>query len=340
MHASTAAKDSPDDSGNGIVVVAGGAGFLGGHLCRRLLQQGHRVLALDNLSGGSLFNLADLIGDAAFAFQRHDVARPYETPARAIYNLACCASPPGNAANSEQTLRTCMGGAASALQLARRSGARVLQASAGSVYGQPDVHPQPETYHGSVDTAGARACRQEGLRVAESLCFAARRAHGTSVRVARVFSTYGPRMPVSEDRVVSTLIVQALCNRPLTIHGNGLQRRAFCYVDDVIDGLLQLMDSDDEMLGPVNLGSPCDIPVLELAERILALTGSGSRIAHQPMPADSARRRCPDITRARESLGWTPRIALDEGLLRTIDWFEATLRASDLRAGARQHAHA
>lgn len=340
MHAATAAMTSSDDSRTGLVVVTGGAGFLGGHLCRRLLQRGQRVLALDDLSGGSLFNLADLVSDAAFEFRRHDVVRPYETPAHAIYNLARCASSGDHYATSEQALRTCVGSAASALQLARRSGARVLQASAGSVYGQPEVHPQPESYRGSVDTAGAHACQDEGMRVAESLFFDARRTHATSVRVARVFNTYGPRMPLGQDRVVSTLIAQALCNRSLTVHGSGLQRRAFCYVDDVVDGLLRLMECDDNALGPVNIGCPCDISVLELAERILALTGSGARIVHRPMPADSADRRCPDIACAREALGWSPRIGLDEGLLRTIDWFEASLRASDLRAGSRRRAHA
>ncbi len=332
------ADSAKQTQARGAAVVTGGAGFLGSHLCRRLLERGHEVLALDNLGTGSLFNLAELIGHPAFAFRRHDVTRPYDARAGVVYNLACCASPKHYQADPEHTMRTCVDGAVHALHLARRTGARVLQASTSEVYGEPAVHPQTEDYRGCVSTSGPRACYDEGKRSAETLFFDARRTHGTQVKVARIFNTYGPRMQLGDGRVVSNLIVQALCNKPLTINGSGAQTRSFCYVDDLIDGLVALMDSPEHVAGPINLGNPCEVTMLELAERIVALTGSASRLVHRPMPEDDPTRRCPDITKARETLQWSPKVGLDEGLMRTIDWFESSLGMKDANAGSTRHA--
>jgi UDP-glucuronate decarboxylase len=306
-------------------MVTGGAGFLGSHLCHRLLDAGHRVLAVDDLSTGSMDNLADLLGQSRFSFVRHDVTQPLERPVGAIFDLACRASPVHYQADPEKTLLTCVDGALHALHLARARGARVLLASTSEVYGEPEVHPQQESYRGSVNTTGPRACYDEGKRCAETLFFDAHRTHGTEIKVARIFNTYGPRMQVGDGRVVSNLIVQALRGEPLTIHGDGSQTRSFCYVDDLVEGLLRLMSSPTRITGPINLGNPCEITVLELAERILALTGSRSPLVKRPMPVDDPTRRCPDITQARTLLDWKPEVDLEEGLKRTIAWFEASL---------------
>jgi UDP-glucuronate decarboxylase len=308
-------------------LVTGGAGFLGSHLCRRLLEAGHEVVAVDNLSTGLMRNVEALLDDPAFSFVRHDVVRPLEVNADRIYNLACCASPVHYQADPVKTLRTCMDGALNALRLADRHGARVLQASTSEVYGEPDVHPQHEDYRGSVSTTGPRACYDEGKRCAETLFFDYRRTRGTAIKVARIFNTYGPHMQADDGRVVSNLIVQALRDAPMTIHGDGSQTRSFCYVDDLVDGLVRLMESPDEVTGPVNLGNPQEVTVLELAQRIIDITGSRSRLVHKPMPVDDPTRRCPDISRARDQLGWAPAVGLDEGLRRTAAWFDRVLPA-------------
>lgn len=307
------------------VVVTGGAGFLGSHLCRRLVQAGHHVTAVDNLSTGRMRNLADIVGHPRFSFVRHDVTEPFEMPAGHVFNLACCASPVHYQADPEKTVLTCVEGALHALHLARRHGGRALLASTSEVYGEPEVHPQLESYRGSVNTTGPRACYDEGKRCAETLFFDEHRQHDTAIKVARIFNTYGPCMQAGDGRVVSNLIVQALTNQPLTINGEGRQTRSFCYVDDMVDGLVRLMWSAPEVVGPVNLGNPAETTVLEVAERILALTGSRSSLEHRPMPVDDPTRRRPDITRARELLDWQPRVGLDEGLARTISWFDGWL---------------
>lgn len=320
------------------VMVTGGAGFLGSHLCHRLVQAGHRVIAVDDLSSGSMDNLVDLIGHRGFSFVRHDVTRPLEMPVGTIFDLACCASPMHYQSDPEKTLMTCVDGALHALHLARKHKARVLLASTSEVYGEPEVHPQLESYRGSVSTTGPRACYDEGKRCAETLFFDAHRKHGTDIKVARIFNTYGPRMQAGDGRVISNLIVQALRGEPLTIHGDGSQTRSFCYVDDMIEGFMRLVTSPATVIGPINLGNPSEITVLEVAERILQLTGSRSPLVQRPMPADDPTRRCPDIGRARTLLRWQPTVDLDEGLKRTIAWFDtalstpATAEAANARA--------
>ncbi len=306
-------------------IVTGGAGFLGSHLCRRLLERGFHVLALDDLSTGDVRNLADLSAHPRFHFRRHDVSQPYRAPAAMIFNLACCASPVHYQADPEHTLRTCVEGVLNALHLAREEGAVVLQASTSEIYGEPEVHPQVESYRGAVSTTGPRACYDEGKRCAETLCFDAQRKWGARIRVARIFNTYGPRMDTGDGRVVSNLIVQALRGEPMTIHGDGRQTRSFCYVDDMIEALLRLMNAADDACGPMNLGNPAEVTVRELALRIRELTGTASKLVYRPMPVDDPTRRCPDISRARSRLGWEPRVPLDEGLRRTIAWFESVL---------------
>jgi len=313
-------------------LVAGGAGFLGAHLCRRLVEDGYDVIAMDSLVTGRLSNLAELLDDAIgehrVRFVRHDVTEPFDTApfdARAdiVFNLACCASPIHYQAQPVHTLKTCLEGALNLLQLAHRNGARIFQASTSEVYGEPETHPQKEAYRGAVSTTGPRACYDEGKRCAETLFFDYRRQHGVQIKVARIFNTYGPFMREDDGRVVSNLIVQALRDEPMTIYGEGRQTRSFCYVDDLVNGIMRLMDTPSTFTGPVNLGNPVEVTVLELAERIIALTGSRSRLVRKPMPTDDPTRRCPDISLAREQLDWEPRVALDDGLRRTIAWFAA-----------------
>lgn len=307
-------------------IVTGGAGFLGSHLCARLLERGDEVLAIDNLATGSEANIEPMMDDARFRFVRHDVTVPWHGSAERIFNLACCASPKHYQADPEKTVRTCMEGSLNMLRVARRSRARIFQASTSEVYGEPEVHPQTESYRGSVSTTGPRACYDEGKRCAEALFFDYHRMHGTEIKVARIFNTYGPQMQLDDGRVVSNFIVQALRNEPITLYGDGSQTRSFCYVDDLIDGILALMDSRGQVTGPVNLGNPVEVTVLELAMRIIELTGSRSRLVRRPMPIDDPTRRCPDIGLARETLGWSPRVPLEEGLRRTAAWFEQQLR--------------
>ncbi|HEX7369392.1 MAG TPA: UDP-glucuronic acid decarboxylase family protein [Rhodanobacteraceae bacterium] len=306
-------------------VVTGGAGFLGCHLCAELLRQGFGVTAIDNLSTGSLDNITPLLGHARFRFRRHDIVSPATMKADWIFNLACGASPQHYQRDPEKTIRTCTDGALHVLHEARARGARIFQASTSEVYGEPEVHPQRENYRGAVSSVGPRACYDEGKRCAEAMFFDFHRMHGVEIKVARIFNTYGPHMQVGDGRVVSNFIVQALRGEPLTIHADGSQTRSFCYVDDLIAGIMTLMAAPAMVTGPMNLGNPEEVTIAELAQRIIDLTGSRSRIIHRPMPIDDPTRRCPDITLARTTLGWEPRVSLDTGLKRTIAWFERVL---------------
>lgn len=298
------------------VLVTGGAGFLGSHLVRRLLAEGHHVTALDSLLIGSRANLHAVEGHARFAFLEHDVVEPYELEVDRIYNLACAASPPHYQADPVHTTLTNVLGTVHALRLAERCGARVFQASTSEVYGDPEVHPQPETYRGCVNPVGVRSCYDEGKRCAESLVMDFHREHGVDVRIARIFNTYGPGMNLADGRVVINFIQQAMQGSPLTVYGDGTQTRSLCYVDDLIDGFVGLMENTDH-IGPVNLGNPVEQSVLEIAEIVLAHL-PGSEILHEPLPSDDPQRRRPDITLAGRLFGFSPKVSLDEGLKRTI----------------------
>jgi UDP-glucuronate decarboxylase len=302
-------------------LVAGGAGFLGSHLCRALLARGDQVLCLDNFHTGSRDNIAALLGHPNFELLRHDVTLPIRLEADHIYSLACPASPRHYQVDPVRTTQTSVLGALNLLELARGIQARILQASTSEVYGDPEVHPQPEGYCGRVNPIGPRACYDEGKRCAETLFAAYRAQHGVLVKIARIFNTYGPHMAADDGRVVSNFIVQALAGEPVTIYGDGSQTRSFCYVDDMVDALLCLMRAPDDFCGPVNLGNPDEISMLELAQTVLELTGSRSPIVHAAAPADDPARRRPDIALARARLDWAPRVALRDGLARTIDWF-------------------
>ncbi|NJM30877.1 MAG: SDR family oxidoreductase [Rhizobiales bacterium] len=303
------------------ILVTGGAGFLGSHLCDRLVELGHEVTAIDNLQTGSRANLSHLKGNRHVSFQVHDVVHAYEGKFDRIYNLACPASPPHYQHDPVRTARTSFLGADNMLDLARRTGARFFQASTSEVYGDPVEHPQREDYRGNVNPIGPRACYDEGKRIAETLCFDYQRQFGVDVRVARIFNTYGPRMNPDDGRVVSNFIVQALRGEPITIYGDGKQTRSFSYVDDLIDGFLRLMEGGAEIAGPINLGNPDEFTVRELAEIVIEMTGSKSELVTRPLPTDDPMQRRPDISRAREQLGWEPRIDLREGLERTIGYF-------------------
>lgn len=300
------------------VLVTGGAGFVGSHLCERLVAEGCEVVCLDDLSTGSLDNVAHLAREPKFSILRQDVAAPLQVEADEIYNLACPASPTHYQADPVRTMRTSVLGAMNVLELARRSGARVFQASTSEVYGDPSVHPQPETYWGSVNPIGPRACYDEGKRCAETLFFDYHRQYGVEIKAARIFNTYGPRMAPGDGRVVSNFVVQALSNRPITLYGDGVQTRSFCFVDDLVEGVRRLMDSAGTVSGPVNLGNPHEISMLDLAQMVIGLTGSRSALVHLPLPTDDPRQRRPDIARARALLDWTPQVGLVEGLTRTI----------------------
>jgi UDP-glucuronate decarboxylase len=308
-------------------LVTGGAGFLGSHLCERLLADGHEVLCVDNFYTGAKSNVRHLFDDRRFELLRHDVTFPLFVETDEIYNLACPASPIHYQSNPVQTTKTSVHGAINMLGLARRLRARIFQASTSEVYGDPIVHPQTEDYWGHVNPIGIRSCYDEGKRCAETLFFDYHRQYQTLVKVARIFNTYGPRMDPGDGRVVSNFIVQALSGKPITIYGDGSQTRAFCYVDDLIEGFVLLMNSPDEITGPVNLGNPGEFTMVELAEQVVALTGSGSQIVHEPLPSDDPRQRCPDISYAKAQLGWEPRTQLVEGLKRTIAYFDELLSA-------------
>jgi len=310
------------------ILVTGGAGFLGSHLCERLLSHGHDVLCVDNFFTGSKDSIVHLIGNPHFELMRHDVTFPLYVEVDEIYNLACPASPIHYQFDPVQTTKTSVHGAINMLGLAKRVKAKILQASTSEVYGDPDVHPQPESYWGRVNPIGIRSCYDEGKRCAETLFFDYYRQHRLKIKVARIFNTYGPRMHPNDGRVVSNFIVQAIKNEPITIYGDGKQSRSFCYVDDLVEGLVGLMNSGDEFTGPVNLGNPNEFLIAELASKVIEHTGSRSRIVYKTLPEDDPKQRQPDISLARAVLGWEPRIALDEGLVSTIRYFEKLLGRS------------
>jgi UDP-glucuronate decarboxylase len=303
------------------VMVTGGAGFLGSHLIDRLIERGDEVLCLDNLFTGTKQNIAHLQGHERFEFMRHDVTIPLYVEVDEIYNLACPASPVHYQHDPVQTTKTSVHGAINMLGLAKRTGAKIFQASTSEVYGDPAVHPQREDYWGHVNPIGPRSCYDEGKRCAETLFFDYRRQHNLAIKVVRIFNTYGPRMHPSDGRVVSNFIVAALKGAPIPIYGDGSQTRSFCYVDDLIDGFLRLMDSSNDVTGPINIGNPGEFSMRELAEKVIAITGSKSEISYLPLPQDDPRQRRPDITLARDVLGWQPTVALDQGLEKTIDYF-------------------
>jgi UDP-glucuronate decarboxylase len=314
------------DSSRKRVLVTGGAGFLGSHLCERLLERGDEVLCVDNFYTGTKDNLLALLGNPHFELLRHDVTFPLYVEVDEIYNLACPASPVHYQHDPVQTTKTSVHGAINMLGLAKRVGAKILQASTSEIYGDPAVHPQRENYWGHVNPTGTRSCYDEGKRCAETLFFDYRRQHGLPIKVARIFNTYGPRMHPNDGRVVSNFIVQALRDAPITVYGKGRQTRSFCYSSDTVDALLRLMESADDFTGPVNIGNPHECTVHELAQEIIFLTGSASRIVFQPLPNDDPCRRCPDITLAKAMLQWQPQVALRDGLLATIDYFDWMLR--------------
>ena len=303
------------------ILVTGGAGFLGSHLIDRLIDQGHEVICADNLFTGSKRNIEHLHNHPRFEFVRHDVCNPLKLEVDEIYNLACPASPVHYQYNPVLTTKTSVMGAMNMLGLAKRLHCRIFQASTSEVYGDPEVHPQREDYWGHVNPIGTRSCYDEGKRCAETLFFDYHRQHGVAIKVARIFNTYGPRMHPKDGRVVSNFITQALTGEDLTIYGDGTQTRSFCYADDLVEGFLRLMESPAEVTGPINLGNPGEFTMIELAEQVLKLTGSRSKIIHLPLPQDDPRQRKPDISLARAQLGWEPKVPLAEGLKRTIDYF-------------------
>ncbi|HLK40838.1 MAG TPA: UDP-glucuronic acid decarboxylase family protein [Polyangiaceae bacterium] len=307
------------------VLVTGGAGFLGSHLCDRLMARGEDVLCLDNFFTGSKRNVEHLVGESRFELMRHDVTFPLYVEVDRIFNLACPASPIHYQFDPVQTTKTSVHGAINMLGLAKRVKARILQASTSEVYGDPEVHPQTEEYWGRVNCVGPRSCYDEGKRCAETLFFDYQRQHGLDIKVIRIFNTYGPRMHPNDGRVVSNFIVQALRGEEVTIYGNGSQTRSFCYVDDLVDGMMRMMDSEKGFFGPVNIGNPGEFTMLELAEKVLRLTGSKSRLVNKPLPADDPKQRKPDITLAGAKLGWKPKVPLEDGLKETIAYFKKLL---------------
>lgn len=302
-------------------LVTGGAGFLGSHLCERLLNDKHEVICVDNFFTGCKANVRHLLDDKNFELVRHDVTFPLYIEVDRIFNLACPASPVHYQYDPVQTTKTSVHGAINVLGLAKRTNARIFQASTSEVYGDPDIHPQPESYWGRVNPIGIRSCYDEGKRCAETLFFDYHRQHGLEIKVARIFNTYGPRMSPNDGRVVSNFIVQALNNQPITVYGKGLQTRSFCYVDDLIEGFIKLMNSPSDFTGPVNLGNPSEFTMLELANLVIELTGSTSEIIHKPLPEDDPKQRQPDIDLAKKALDWKPEINLHNGLIKTIAYF-------------------
>ena len=307
------------------VLVSGGAGFLGSHLCERLLADRHEVLCVDNFFTGSKENIAHLAGNPRFELMRHDITFPLYVEVDQIYNLACPASPVHYQFDPVQTTKTSVHGAINMLGLAKRTKARILQASTSEVYGDPEIHPQTEEYRGAVNPIGVRACYDEGKRCAETLFFDYQRQYGLDIRVARIFNTYGQRMHPNDGRVVSNFIVQALTGRALTVYGDGSQTRSFCYVDDLVEGLVRMMNTEGDVYRPVNLGNPHEVSIIELAGRIIELTGSRVDVEYRELPADDPTQRCPDITRARALFDWEPRVSLGSGLERTIAYFRKVI---------------
>ena len=309
------------------ILVTGGAGFLGSHLCETLLKEGHEVLCVDNFFTGTRRNVKHLFDYSGFELMRHDVTFPLYVEVDEIYNLACPASPVHYQFDPVQTTKTSVHGAINMLGLAKRVKARILQASTSEVYGDPEVHPQTEAYWGRVNPIGFRSCYDEGKRCAETLFFDYHRQHALDIKVVRIFNTYGPRMHPNDGRVVSNLVVQALKGEDITLYGDGRQTRSFCYVDDLIDALVRMMGTPNDFTGPVNVGNPEEFSIRELADLVIELTGSRSKLSHQPLPMDDPRQRKPDISLARERLGWEPRVPLREGLQRTITYFDTLLRS-------------
>jgi UDP-glucuronate decarboxylase len=316
------------------ILVTGGAGFVGSHLCDRLLAQGHDVLCVDNLFTGTKRNIEHLLGNPHFEFMRHDVTFPLYVEVDEIYNLACPASPVHYQHDPVQTIKTSVHGAINMLGLAKRLTCKILQASTSEVYGDPHVHPQPEGYWGNVNPIGIRSCYDEGKRCAETLFFDYHRQHGVAIKVARIFNTYGPRMHHADGRVVSNFIVQALTGEPITIYGDGNQTRSFCYVDDLVEGLIRLMNSGDDFTGPVNLGNPVEFTMIELANLVTRMSGTNGQITHQPLPQDDPKQRKPDIALATSELGWGPTVALEQGLEKTIAYFRDRVAELELKAPA------
>jgi UDP-glucuronate decarboxylase len=309
-----------------VIAVTGGAGFLGSHLCERLLNRGDEVICVDNFFSGRKANIAHLRDNAGFEIIRHDIVHPLFLECDQVFNLACPASPVAYQYNPIKTIKTSTVGVVNMLGLAKRCEARLLHTSTSEVYGDPEVHPQREDYWGHVNPLGPRSCYDEGKRVAESLCMNYHLAHGAEVRIVRIFNTYGPRMAPDDGRVVSNFILQALRGEPITIYGDGTQTRSFCYVDDLIEGFLRMMEQDDDV-GPVNLGNPVENSMLELAEAVLDVTGSSSTIEHRPLPKDDPRRRCPDISKAKQLLDWEPHVDLRAGLEQTVEYYRQQLAA-------------
>ena len=307
------------------ILVTGGGGFLGSHLCERLLSEGHEVICLDNFFTGTKQNILHLMANPRFELMRHDVTLPLFIEIDEIYNLACPASPIHYQHDPVQTTKTCVHGAINMLGLAKRTGAKIMQASTSEVYGDPEVHPQTEDYWGRVNPIGIRSCYDEGKRCAETLFMDYHRQHHLQIKIARIFNTYGPRMHSNDGRVVSNFVVQALKGEPITIYGDGQQTRSFCYVDEMVDAFVRLMNSDDEFIGPVNLGNPGEFTIRELAEKTLAMTNSSSELINLPLPQDDPTQRQPNISLAKEKLGWEPVIKLEEGLGRTIDYFKSII---------------
>jgi UDP-glucuronate decarboxylase len=313
------------------VLVTGGAGFLGSHLCDRLIERGDDVICVDNFFTGSKENVRHLIGHPRFELIRHDIVHPLYVEADRIFNLACPASPEAYQFNPIKTIKTSTVGMVNIMGLAKRCGARVLHASTSEVYGDPLVHPQTEDYWGHVNPIGPRSCYDEGKRIAESLMVNYHQEHGTEIRIIRIFNTYGPRMAPDDGRVVSNFIMQALKGEDLTVYGDGLQTRSFCYCDDLIAGMMKLMDQD-EHTGPINIGNPVENTMLELAEAVIKVTGSRSKVVHMPLPKDDPKKRCPDITKARTLLGWEPQVRLAEGLKSTMEWYKSKLEQSQAKS--------
>jgi len=310
---------------NKRILITGGAGFLGSHLCERLLNEGNDVICLDNFFTGNKENIIHMMVNPHFEVIRHDVTIPLYIEIDEIYNLACPASPIHYQHDPVQTTKTCVHGAINMLGLAKRTGAKIMQASTSEVYGDPEIHPQIESYWGRVNPIGIRSCYDEGKRCAETLFLDYRRQHGLNIKIARIFNTYGPKMHADDGRVVSNFIVQALKGEDITIYGDGQQSRSFCYVDEMVDAFIRLMNTDDEFIGPVNLGNPGEFTIRELAEKTLAMVGSKSSLINEPLPEDDPKQRQPDISLAKEKLGWEPVIKLDEGLSKTIEYFKSVL---------------
>ena len=313
------------------ILVTGGAGFLGSHLCERLVAQGHDVICVDNLFTSQKSNIMHLIGKPNFDFIRHDITHPISLEVDEIYNLACPAAPGHYQYNPIKTMKTSVMGAINVLGMAKRCRAKVLQASTSEIYGDPEIHPQPESYRGNVNPIGPRACYDEGKRAAETIFFDYYRSNRVNIRVVRIFNTYGPRMHPFDGRVVSNFIRQALRNEDITIFGDGSHSRSFCYVDDLIEGMTRMMDGPDEFVGPVNIGNPVEFTIKQLAEEVIAVVGSKSKIVHRPLPTDDPSQRQPDITLARSKLKWEPKIALRQGLEKTVAYFRS-IRLEDFRA--------